>query len=157
MLWHSAKLKKDREQHLSGAHLSATQGRLCTCRAGQTQSKGHSYPSEKSHYSQSCHSPGTGMFHGVLLANSQWAAPEQQRQAEIPGAQQARTAHQHIHTAGSSQGGPISKCAGGHKGLKGQDAALLSPTNALFISCDGPQARKAHPKSHLYLETDQTS
>lgn len=147
MLWHSARLKKDREQHLSGAHLSATKGHLCTCKSGQTQTERHSYPSEKSHYRQSCHSPGVGMFHGVLLANSQWAAPEQPRESEIPGTQQACTAHQHIHTASSSQEGPKTKCAGGYVGLKGQDPALLSSTSALFISvmCPKPERHILNP------------
>lgn len=149
MLWHSARLKKDREQHLSGTHFSATKGHLCICKSGQTQSECHSYPSEKSHYRQSCHSPGAGMFLGVLLANSQWG-----RNPVSTAGTYSPSAHPHIRQLlGRSKN---QTCRWAHRS---EGARSCSPLihQCLVHSCHGPQARKTHPKSCLYLGMDQTS
>lgn len=82
--------------------------------------------------------------------NVSWCAPSKQSMSCSSAAKAGRnprstagmyspSAHPH-----SSQGGPKSKCTGGHASLKGQGPALLSSTNALFIPVMG-----LRPERHI--------
>lgn len=121
-----------------------------TCKSGQTQSEGHIHPLEKSHDSGSCCSLGTGLFHGLILANSQRLscsrerAAVKQRQEEVPGAQQACTPHQHGYTTVSSQ----ANVQVGTRVCKSKVMIFSDPWHDLFLARDGPPLRNTDAKSH---------
>lgn len=158
MLWYSAKLKKHREQHLSGAHPNTTQGhltlsRVSTCKSLQTQSEGQVHPLEKSHGGGNWSWLGTGMFHDLMPVNtiSDRTALEKglqsgkgRQESEEPASLCTQSALLHNRQLSGRQ-----MWRGGTRVCKGKVMLSSDPLHALFLGCDGSQGRPYIPPFNI--------
>lgn len=98
-------------------------------------------------------------------SNVSWCAPSKQSMSCSRPAKAGRNPRStagmyspsaHPHSRQFSGRSKKQMCRWAHRSERARSSSPLI-RQCRVHSCDGPQARKTHPKSHLYLETDQSN